>query len=324
VSPRLLVLGWHNVESSWLFPVRPGAGVRGLGRQLAFLRRRMTVVPLGDALRALSQGQPLPPRAVAVTFDDGYRDTLELAVPILERLGLPATFFLVPELLSGLIRPWWEMLGWAFTCSRRESIRWEGQQLGLRGAAERRASLTAAAERLKQRPVADLDRAVTELRLLCDPSGAPGHTEMFLDWQGARELVRRGFTVGSHSLKHTILAREGAAEQHRDLLLSRQQLEHRLGVTVDLLAYPNGLPGDYDATTIRAARDAGYAYAVTTNQGWNRAATPPYEIRRFVQQPQRGVAGLALAPLQATRSRLSAAVPRLASRGRRRQAQTDS
>jgi peptidoglycan/xylan/chitin deacetylase (PgdA/CDA1 family) len=288
--------------------------VRGLGSQLAFLRRRMTVVPLGDALRALSQGRPLPPRAVAVTFDDGYRDALELAVPILERLGLPATFFLVPELLSGAIRPWWEVLGWAFRRSRRESIRWEGRQLGLGGAAERNASLTVVAEQLKRRPAGDRDRAVEELRLLCDPGGDPADARMFLDWRGAQELVRRRFTVGSHSLKHTILAREGAAEQHRDLLLSRQQLEHGLGVTVDLLAYPNGLPGDYDATTIRAARDAGYAYAVTTIQGWNRATTPGYEIRRFVQQPQRGVAGLALAPLQATRNRLGAAVPRLASR----------
>jgi peptidoglycan/xylan/chitin deacetylase (PgdA/CDA1 family) len=309
MSSRLLVLGWHNVESSWLFPVRPGAGVLGLGRQLAFLRRRMTVVPLGDALRALGQGRPLPPRAVAITFDDGYRDTLKLAVPILERLGLPTTFFLIPGLLSGVIRPWWEILGWAFTCSRQESIRWEGRQLGLHGTAERRASLTAVIELLKLRPGTERDRAVEQLCMRCDPSGAPGDAAMFLDWQGARELVRRGFTVASHSLKHTILAREAEAEQRSDLLLSRQQLEDRLGVAVDLLAYPNGAPGDFDATTIAAARGAGYAYAVTTIQGWNRSSTPPHEIRRFVQQPQRGVAGLALAPLQATRRRLAGAVP---------------
>jgi peptidoglycan/xylan/chitin deacetylase (PgdA/CDA1 family) len=294
---RLLVLAWHNVDPTWCFPARPGAGRRGLQRQLAFLRRFCNVVPLGDALHALDRGDALPPRAVALTFDDGYRDHLDVAVPMLECLGLPATFFLVPGLLDGTARPWWEALGWIFTRATRDSVVWEGRTLGLRDDAGRRSTLAAVLEDLKRRDRLARDAAVDELVDRCSPEGKPEERAAFLNWDGARELARRGFTVASHSLNHTILAEESRPEQERDLALSRRRLERELDRPVDLLAYPNGKRPDYSQATIDAARRAGYAHAVTTVEGWNRPTTPRYEVRRFVQQPERGTPGLAIVPL---------------------------
>jgi peptidoglycan/xylan/chitin deacetylase (PgdA/CDA1 family) len=297
MSRRLLVLAWHNVEPTWCFPARPGAGRRGLEEQLTFLARFANVVPLGDALRALEEGSPLPPRAVAITFDDGYRDQLQLAVPMLERLGLPAAFFLIPGLLGGTVRPWWEVLGWIFGCATRDVVVWEGRTVGLRGGAERRASLFTISELLKRRDSRARDEAIEELADLCRPADAPCDQAMFMDWAGARELARRGFTVGSHSQTHAILANESETEQRRDLGLSRQQLTQELGVRVDLLGYPNGTALDYDQTTVAAARAAGYTHAVTTIAGWNHPSTPSFDVRRFVLQPERGVTGLSIIPL---------------------------
>ena len=110
---RLLVLGFHNVERTWRYPSPPGEGVRNFGRHLRILDRLANVVPLTDALDALAAGRPLPARAVALTFDDGYRDNLTLAAPILRRFDMPATIYLVPHFLSGLEHAWWERLGWA-------------------------------------------------------------------------------------------------------------------------------------------------------------------------------------------------------------------
>jgi peptidoglycan/xylan/chitin deacetylase (PgdA/CDA1 family) len=305
VNSSLVVLAWHNVEPTWCFPARPGAGRRGLEQQLGWLRRSANVVPLEAALDALAEGRALPPRAVAVTFDDGYLDTLRVAVPVLERLGLPATCFLVPDLLSGLVRPWWELLAWALTRSRSETVTWEGRTLRLRGVGERRAAVAATAEALKRRPHERRDQAVAELIERC---GAPGDLDdrsLFLDWDGARELVRRGIGVASHSQRHAILSQEAADEQRRDLAESRRMLQRELGVPARLLAYPNGLPDDYDATTMAAARSAGYSHALTTVRGRNRTTTAPYELRRFVIQPERGVTGLALAPLHLLRDRMT-------------------
>jgi peptidoglycan/xylan/chitin deacetylase (PgdA/CDA1 family) len=216
---------------------------------------------------------------------------------VLERLGLPAAFFLIPGLLGGTVRPWWEVLGWIFGCATRDVVVWEGRTVGLRGDAERRASLFPISELLKRRDSRARDEAIEEFADLCRPAGALCDRAMFMDWEGARQLARRGFTVGSHSQTHAILANESETEQRRDLGLSRQQLMQELGVPVDLLGYPNGTALDYDQTTVAAARTAGYTHAVTTIAGWNQPSTPSFDVRRFVLQPERGVAGLSIVPL---------------------------
>jgi peptidoglycan/xylan/chitin deacetylase (PgdA/CDA1 family) len=304
VPNRLLVLGWHNVGSTWLFPSNPGTGQRGMQRQFAFLRRFANVVDLDEALTALAAGRPLPPRAVAITFDDGYRDQLQLAVPMLERLGLPATFFLIPGVLSRLVRPWWELVAWAFMRASREAVVWQGVTYPLGSPTERRSSLLAVNELLKQRSRAARDEALEELTGACAPVGHPGDEEMFLDWDGARQLVRPGLTIASHTFHHSILSQEDGEAQQQDLRESRRQLEQELQVEVDLLAYPNGRVGDWDGATLTAASQAGYRHAVTTMPGWNRPTTPPYEILRFIQQPERGAPGLAIVPLHPVRTRV--------------------
>jgi peptidoglycan/xylan/chitin deacetylase (PgdA/CDA1 family)/CelD/BcsL family acetyltransferase involved in cellulose biosynthesis len=291
VSDRLVIVAWHNVERTWHYPAAPGAGGQGFERQLRRLAQLGTVVPLAPALRSLTTGQPLPPRAVALTFDDGYRDNLEVGVPVLERLGLPATFFLVPGILEGTVRPWWETVAWAVTTSGKATVGWDGQELPTRGRDGLR-SLARLTERLKGLDQAARHRAVAELLERLEPDGEPDMGGLFLDWDGARELLRRGFTVGAHSMDHAILARESPKAQLQDLVESRRRLETELDVAVDLLAYPNGSRVDYDAVTVDAARRAGYSHALTARSGWNSPGTPIFEVRRVVLEPHRGFADI--------------------------------
>jgi peptidoglycan/xylan/chitin deacetylase (PgdA/CDA1 family) len=275
---RLLVVCWHNVEPSWAFPGRPGAGLRGLERQLRVIAAAGEVVSLRDGLDALAGDGPLSQRAVALTFDDGYRDNLELAVPLLERLGLPATFFLVPGLLSGTVEPWWETLYWAFARRTREPV--DG------------AAVDRIAESLKRQPAEARDAAVDEVVRQLAPSGSWSERTGFIDWDGARRLVAAGFSVGSHTLTHPILSRESPEAQQRELAESRRELEQRLGITVDVVAFPNGRPQDFTTDTLATARACGYRYGLTTIERWNGPATGPYEIRRFVLAADEGLRGL--------------------------------
>jgi peptidoglycan/xylan/chitin deacetylase (PgdA/CDA1 family) len=286
VGDRLIVLIWHSVEGTWCYPSPPGAGTRGLAQQLRRLKQLATVVPLEDALETLANGQPLPSRAVAITFDDGYRDNLDIAVPLLEDLGLPATFFLVPGLLSDDVRPWWELLARGFALATPVVVNWDGRALPTRGRQGRRA-LRWLAERLKVLDLATREERVDRLLGLLQPQGQEGNDRLFLDWDGARELARRGFSIGSHSRRHAILSREDPREQARDLSSSRKQLEAELGVRVSLLAYPNGTRMDYDANTIRAAAQAGYTHALGAHAGVNWPSTPSYAHPRFVVEAHR-------------------------------------
>lgn len=306
---RLLIFGWHNVEGSWCFPSAPGAGTRGIWEQFQLLSKIANVVPLADAVGTLLAGDRLPPRAVAITFDDGYRDNLDLAVPMLQRLGLPATVFLVPDLLSRKVPAWWESLAWAFTRATVPSFTWEGQRVTTGPANARSSSFALVAERLKRRNQVARQLALQELIDASAPDQPYG--SLFLDWDGAIDLVASGVAIGSHSVRHAILSEEEPAEQVRDLASSKSTLEETLGVPVELLAYPNGTTRDYDSATLDAVGQAGYRAAITTRPGRNRPQTPPFELRRFVVYPERGAAGLARATGQTMKTGTKGAVRRL-------------
>ena len=278
---------WHNVEATWFFSQSqpPGVGAPRLRRQLRAVKRAWNVMPLETAVADLAEGRPLPPRAAALSFDDGYRDNLELALPILEELGLHATFFLVPGFLSGTEESWWERLGWAFANAGADRLEWDGQEWPLATAADRDAALDVIAERLKIHSHHQRRMMSAEISKRLQPTMPALLDRLYMDWDGAAELVRRGQGIGSHTMRHAILARETPEAQAEDLAEASALLERRLGVDVSLLAYPNGQAHDFDTATIEATRAAGITAAFTTVPGMSTAAIDPYALPRVVVAP---------------------------------------
>jgi peptidoglycan/xylan/chitin deacetylase (PgdA/CDA1 family) len=246
-------------------------------------------VDLEQALDDLALGKPLPPRAVALTFDDGYRDNLDSAIPLLEDLGVPATYFLVSGLLDGETAPWWELLGWAFARSKERTVNWRGQSLRGGATPQRYPDFWPHAEGLKALDRSGREAALEELIEALAPQGPrPDWHRMFLDWDGAREMARRA-TVGSHTRWHGILSRESHEEQAVELVHAAERIRSELGVPARTLAYPNGGQGDYDAGSIAGAQAAGHDYAVTTENGLNAPPIAPFEVQRLALDPLDGV-----------------------------------
>jgi peptidoglycan/xylan/chitin deacetylase (PgdA/CDA1 family) len=286
---RLLVLCWHSVDATPAFPTAPGQGITGFDRQLGHLKRWANVLPLPDALDAL-YAHRLPRRAVCITFDDGYRDNLEHAVPLLRRHGLPATFFLVPQFLDHTRTAWWETVAWALHSSARPTVVFEGVEypLGL----EASTSADRLSQTLKDRNLAARTAAVDELVEIAEAAGRNPGTDLFLDWDGARQLVQAGFDIGSHSLNHAILANEPPDTQRVNVTEAKRQLSERLDHDVPTIAYPNGRAVDADDDTRAAARAAGHRYGLLLEPGWTTARTDPFAVKRPFVLPQRGPAGL--------------------------------
>src|SRR3954454_18850065 len=187
MSRRLLVLGWHNIDPTPYCPADPGAGRRGFDRQLALIDRLATVVPLPEAVDTLAAGGSLPPRSVALTFDDGYADWLDAAVPALDRRGLHGTFFLVSGLLSGRPGAWWEDLADAFARATAPSLDWAGRTHDLSTPQARRAAQDALKGELKLVDRATRVEAVARIAERIAPPPPP-RRPLFLDWDGARAL----------------------------------------------------------------------------------------------------------------------------------------
>jgi peptidoglycan/xylan/chitin deacetylase (PgdA/CDA1 family) len=289
VSRRLLVLAWHNIHPTPFFHgTSAEAGARAFERQIGLLRRWTNVVPLRSALADLRARRPLPPRAVALTFDDGYLDNVTVASPLLRAAGMPATFFLVTGFLSGDAQAWWEEVGWAFENATAAELRWGDRTLGTSDPRARRAALRVVSDSLKSVDSRRRREAMDELRARLSPAGTAPERR-FMNWDEAGQLLRDGHDIGAHTCGHPILSRESASAQLRELVAPRQELTARLQRPVDVLAYPNGQARDYSRDTLRLASDAGYAFAVTTRPRLAGPATAPLEVPRLVVTPEMDV-----------------------------------
>ena len=113
-----------------------------------------------------------------------------------------------------------------------------------------------------------------------------------MSWADAKDLAAAGFSIGSHTARHAIVAREGATVVSSQLAESKHRLQDELGVEVNTFAYPRGSAGDIDDDAVRLVRQAGYRYAVTTIPGLNVAGTMPFRLRRLVLEPSMGTSML--------------------------------
>ena len=280
---RLQVLIFHRVLPSAdpLFPQEVDAA--RFDRICGWLRAWFNVLPLDEAVRRLSAGT-LPARSLAITFDDGYADNHDIALPILRRHGLTATFFIATGYIDGG-RMWNDTIIESLKHTALDAIDLQdvqGLSFGthsLRTPGERRAAIDAIIPRIKHLPAARRQSAADDIARCAK---AVLSNDLMMTSDQVIALHRGGMQIGAHTVTHPILALLGAEEACAEIVASRQSLEHLLGAPVRLFAYPNGQPGqDYSAQTVAIARAAGFDAAVTTAWGSSDSRTDRFEIPRF-------------------------------------------
>jgi predicted ATP-grasp superfamily ATP-dependent carboligase/peptidoglycan/xylan/chitin deacetylase (PgdA/CDA1 family) len=252
-------------------------------RHVAMLAQRYHCVTMDDVHEAMAGGRPLPPQAVAITFDDGYRDNYLHAYPILRRHGVPATFYLTTGCLDGAEPLWTSQI--RYVVERTERAGLTEPITGTRLRLETLAGRASALRHLKG-ALDGLSRPArtAALRELAHGAGvdlAPLR-EKFLRWSEVEEMQRGGMLIGSHTLSHPRLPAIAIDEARREIADSRTELAGRLRREVDHFAYPN--PGDrvHSSAALRAIVAAsGYATAVTSEQGYVRARDDALQLGRL-------------------------------------------
>lgn len=259
--PRLTVLAFHRVRATGLVAANHpfdetvfGPDEAEFDAQMQWLSWHADPVSETDLIDALEGRRKLPKRAVLVTFDDGYRDNHDLALPILKKHAVPAIFFIAPALIDQRRLGFWDHAAWA-------------SKLAGGSAAEFRAL----ANELKTTHAQDPESALIELRrrLAVAAPSAELEDQELMTWDQIRELQRQGMGIGSHGLTHRVLARLSLAEQWHELMESKLRLEQRLDAPVRTIAFPAGSPGAFSADTQRLAQAAGYAACFTYETGVN-------------------------------------------------------
>jgi len=267
-----VILYYHRVAAPRLNPWRTAVSPQAFERQLDFLAAETRVLPLAELVAAYRRGS-IPERAVAITFDDGYVDNLEQALPRLRSRGLPATFYVATGLLDRPGPPWWDevadlLLGPGERPPRLE-LRLGRRRLRLPTAtvAEREDALFSALNPgLRNLAPERIEAALEPLRAWADrdpaepPVSADGISEPRL--MTSAELARLAADdlaeLGAHTALHPDLPNLPLEQQRREILASRERLAE-FGAPPRSFAYPYGANS---ARTRRAVREAGFDHAV--------------------------------------------------------------
>lgn len=280
-NAKLLILLYHRVHPV-ADPLRPDdVDAVAFDWQMEVLARYFTPLPLDNAMELLRQGK-LPANAVCVTFDDGYADNVEVALPILQRWSVPATFFLttgffghgcmwndrVIELLRNVDTPKVSLLNLGLG------------EYEITSTDARLQMVNSVLRQLKHLPLAERDQQVQRLEneLNIDISYSP-----MMQKEQVSVLLKAGMGVGAHTVNHPILAKISLDEAQQEIESGKQQLEMLTEKEVTLFAYPNGAPGkDYGAEHVDLVKAAGFDAAFST--AWAAAQ----HTDDFMQMPRVG------------------------------------
>jgi len=277
--PRLPILSFHRVNDDQ-DPFLPSLPTAVFAARMAYIARHYQVLPVEELALRLRQGRA-PRNGLALTFDDGYRDNLTHVAPILKRLGLPATIFLVTGFIGSPNALWFDRVAMAFkiATARRVAVG-HGRMFGLSTVQERLLALDAALAHLKRVPDEDRLLAVEHL-ITALHQGAPERPKrLMLNWDEVGALRGLGFSIGAHTVSHPILSRLAPARAWEEIEGSKTAIEKAVGEAPTAFAYPYGGVGDYNDTVKDLVRAAGFTCAVTTRRGLNDIDTPVLELRR--------------------------------------------
>ncbi len=261
-----------------------------LEAQLSFVQRWFNPIGIGELLAFALRGERLPNNPVLITFDDGYRDNHDVALPILRRRGIRATFFVATRYIERRCLFWWDRIALALKRSSRERIELDYPTdivFPLTEVSSRSTAIRRAHRIVKITPKLDLERfvdgveraagvalGVEEERLLV--------AETVMTWEHVVALRRAGMDVHSHTQTHRVLQTLDGSQLASELRGSREALEKVLGEPVRAISYPVGNSVRAAPSIRRAVREAGYDLGFSNGTGVNLVrALDALDVRRL-------------------------------------------
>lgn len=253
-GPAGVILLYHRVQDVRHDPFHLSVPPALFERHLSVVRESFEPTTVRELLRYRTDGA-YSRRRVAITFDDGYLDNLQVASPRLLAAGVPATFFVTTQSLGGPGRYWWDAL--AARDDNPDRCR------------------EACREMIDAAPDA---RNVRVLQLLADRLAPACSDRPMIAAEIAELASRPGHDIGAHTVTHAPLTREHPASAFRELYESRVELEYLLNRPIDLIAYPFG---QWDERLCTLAHQSGYRAGFSVGSSALSADTNLFAIPRI-------------------------------------------
>jgi peptidoglycan/xylan/chitin deacetylase (PgdA/CDA1 family) len=265
----VVVLNYHRIGTGEGSPYDRAvwtAGADAFDAQVRFVVRHFDPIGPGDLAEAARERRG---RHAMITFDDGYRDNYDVALPILLSHGAHATFFVTTGFIDDRRIAWWDEISWmAEMAARPESI-------------------DVMNNRYKSLPG---DEAERYLDRLADSTGIGRHgraDDMWMTWDMLRDIRDAGMSIGAHTVTHPVLANQTRQRQQWEIGTSKRRLEEELGGPVTAFSYPEGTRAAFDGATRAALAAHGFKLAFSFYGGHRGfSAWDPYDVRRTTVSPR--------------------------------------
>lgn len=263
---RAAILMFHEIQRNCRSELMTGTSVELFEYSLSWLQRKgWAIVSLEECLERLARNDRSRRYAV-LTFDDGYRDNVSAALPILERYNAPFMMYVPTTALTRTMHCWW--LALRELVRSREEVTIDAMGMRLRCPDLRSKQLVL--RKVDRWVHQDYNRAVS-LAATFNKAGisiSALNDRYFLDSSALQRLARHPLvSIGGHTKSHEALAILDASSARVELVENRNYLESLLQLPVRHLAYPYGTPGACGPRDEHLAKEVGYLSAATTRHG---------------------------------------------------------
>jgi peptidoglycan/xylan/chitin deacetylase (PgdA/CDA1 family) len=283
--PGAIILNYHRIADLTSDPycVAPNT----FAQHLDYIRRMCQPMHLLDMVDAVQQGA-LPKRAVVITFDDGFVETLYQAYPLLARAQIPATVFVIAGDIDRPPRSWEDWLEQVLFQSKslpsrlRLSVRGEIHEWSIVGTEQRQRAHGSICQLLQPLTAAEQLDAVHDLAAWAGVCGNDHPSYCAMTSAELCQLTRDGLVeLGAHTLTHPILSALPADAQQTEIISGREVLQSVIGRPVLTFAYPHGQETDFTDETARIVKTAGFRLACTTIPGAVERGADLFRLRRY-------------------------------------------
>lgn len=316
IVPRGVILMYHRIADEKRDPWRLCVSPKNFAEQLEFMRaERINILSATAFAQSIAAGT-VPRRSVVITFDDGYRDNLDQARPVLERYNAPAMLFAASDYIGSGREFWWDALERIFLEPGEIPVSLDlaidGTHLHWDFTGEERWSDDDASRHSDWRPSGDAicqrHRAYRDIRLQLmsmNSNGRRAYVDNLLEWAGLPQTARASreilddaglqaiakddlVEIGGHSVSHPDLRNLSPEEQEVELRGGKAALESKLGGKAIVgLAYPHG---GCTEITRQIARNSGYGFACGTQHRAVEKGADLFELPRIGVRNENGAA----------------------------------
>jgi peptidoglycan/xylan/chitin deacetylase (PgdA/CDA1 family) len=282
IDRPVIILLYHRVADLPSDPEGLAVSPDNFRHHMEFLKQQYLIVRFEEDWANVKEP------AVAITFDDGYADNFLEALPILENVGVPATFFISTGSVAGTLKEfWWHQL---------EAILLQDKEFPARFTLQD--DLYGRSWETKTR--GERNKLYTELKILMQrihPNQQEDWLEQLQKWAGTsytkknahrtmtpdevRKLAASPWTtIGAHTITHIALSALNEEQQRKEIFTSKHELENITGKRIIVFSYPFGRKKDYNQTSVRLCREAGFTKAASNFPGQVHTWTDPFQLPR--------------------------------------------